>query len=316
MKHFPLGNTGMLVSSFSLGCLNFGSRTDKKTSFQLLDHFFEAGGNFLDTANNYAIWNEGCVGGESESLLGEWMKERKNRHQIIVATKVGAKPVVPKSEKMEGLGRQAIEKGIDESLLRLGTDYVDLYYAHVDDNETELEETLETFDSLVKAGKVRAIGCSNYRFSRLLEAKAISMSKGWESYCCLQQRYTYLQPRADADFGVQVSADEDLLAYCSQHDDFTLLAYSPLLGGLYNKKEAVLPDTYRREDQMTRLHTLRKVAGELGATPNQLVLAWMLHKHPRALPIVAASALTQLEENLGALQLQISSEQLDQLNGC
>ncbi|MEK3904807.1 MULTISPECIES: aldo/keto reductase [unclassified Paenibacillus] len=314
MKQYPLGNTGMLVSAYSLGCLNFGSRTDKKTSFQLLDHFLEAGGNFLDTANNYAIWNEGCVGGESESLLGEWMKERKNRHQIIVATKVGAKPVVPKSEKMEGLGRQAVEKAIDESLLRLGTDYVDLYYAHVDDNETELEETLETFDSLVKAGKVRAIGCSNYRFSRLLEAKAISKSKGWESYCCLQQRHTYLQPRADADFGVQVSADEDLLAYCSQHDDFTLLAYSPLLGGLYNNKEAVLPDAYRREDQMTRLDTLRKVAGELGVTPNQLVLAWMLHKHPRALPIVAASGLTQLEENLGALKLQISSEQLDQLN--
>lgn len=316
MKHFPLGNTGMLVSAYSLGCLNFGSLTDNKTSFQLLDHFFEAGGNFLDTANNYAIWNEGCVGGESESLLGEWMKERKNRHQIILATKAGAKPVVPNSEKMEGLGRQAIEKAIDESLLRLRTDYVDLYYAHVDDNETELEETLETFDSLVKSGKVRAIGCSNYRYSRLLEAKAISTSKGWESYCCIQQRHTYLQPGADADFGVQVSADADLLAYCSQHDDFTLLAYSPLLGGMYNRKDDVLPDAYRREDQMTRLHTLRKVAGDLGATPNQLVMAWMLHNHPRALPVVAASGLAQLEENLGALNLQISSEQLDQLNGC
>ncbi|WP_238651873.1 aldo/keto reductase [Paenibacillus piscarius] len=316
MKHYTLGNTGLVVSAYSLGCLNFGSRTDKQTSFQLLDHFVEAGGNFLDTANNYAIWNEGCVGGESESLLGEWMKERKNRDQIILATKVGAKPVVPKSERMEGLGRQAIEKAIDESLLNLGTDYVDLYYAHIDDNETELEETLETLDSLVKSGKVRAIGCSNYRFSRLLEAKAISQSKGWESYCCIQQRHTYLQPRADADFGVQVSADEDLLAYCSQNDDFTLLAYSPLLGGMYNRKEAVLPEAYRREDQMTRLHTLRKVAGELGATPNQLILAWMLHKHPRALPVVAASGLAQLEENLGALKLQISPEQLDQLNGC
>ncbi|MFD2878339.1 aldo/keto reductase [Paenibacillus rhizoplanae] len=169
------------------------------------------------------------------------------------------------------------------------------------------------FDSLVKAGKVRAIGCSNYRLSRLLEAKAVSQSKGWESYCCIQQRYTYLQPRVDANFGVQVSADEDLLAYCSQHDDFTLMAYSPLLGGLYNREDAVLPDAYRREEQMTRLHTLRKVSGELGATPNQLILAWMLHNHPRALPIVAASGLTQLEENLGALKLQISSEQLDQL---
>ncbi|WFB61606.1 aldo/keto reductase [Paenibacillus sp. BR1-192] len=315
MKHVPLGNTGMLVSAYSLGCLNFGSRTNKKTSFQLLDHFFEAGGNFLDTANNYAIWNDGCVGGESESLLGEWMKERKNRHQIILATKVGAKPVVPKSEKLEGLSRQAIENEIDESLLRLGTDYVDLYYAHVDDIETELEETLETFDSLIKAGKVRAIGCSNYRLSRILEAKAISMSKGWESYCCIQQRYTYLQPRVDANFGLQVSVDEDLLAYCSQHDDFTLMAYSPLLGGIYNRKDAVLPDAYRREDQMTRMDTLRKVAGELGATPNQLILAWMLQNHPRALPIVAASDLTQLEENLGALKLRINSDQLDQLNG-
>lgn len=169
------------------------------------------------------------------------MKERNNRDQIILATKVGAKPVVPKSEKWEGLGRQAIEKGIDESLLRLGTDYVDLYYAHVDDSETELEETLETFDSLVKSGKVRAIGCSNYRLSRLLEAKAVSQSKGWESYCCIQQRYTYLQPRADADFGVQVSADEDLLAYCSQHDDFTLLAYSPSLEACTTERKLSYP---------------------------------------------------------------------------
>nr|WP_246246816.1 aldo/keto reductase [Paenibacillus lemnae] len=305
----------MLVSAFSLGCLNFGSRTNKTTSFQLLDHFFEAGGNFLDTANNYAVWNEGCVGGESESLLGEWMTERKNRHQIILATKVGAKPILPKSEQLEGLSRKAIEKEIDESLLRLRTDYIDLYYAHIDDTETELEETLETLDDLVKIGKVRAIGCSNYQLSRILEAKAISMSNGWASYCCIQQRYTYFRPRGDADFGLQVSADEDLIAYCSQHDDFTLMAYSPLLGGIYSKKDAVLPAAYRREDQMTRLLTLRKVAEELGATPNQLILAWMLQNHPRALPVVAASDLTQLEENLGALNLRINSEQLERLNG-
>ncbi|MBD3922093.1 aldo/keto reductase [Paenibacillus sp. PR3] len=316
MQQFSLGTTGLSVSAYSLGCLNFGSRTDKETSFRLLDRYAEAGGNFLDTANNYAFWNEGCFGGESESLLGEWIRVRKNRSGIIVATKVGAKPTVPGGgfDQIEGLSGKAIEKAIDESLLRLGTDYVDLLYAHIDDTNTPLEETLETFDRLIKAGKVRALGCSNYPFSRLLEAKEISTTKGLASYSCIQQRYTYLQPRINADFGIQVSADDNLLAYCKENDDFTMLAFSPLLGGLYSREDASIPDGYRSEEQLSRLQAIRKVARELGATPNQVVLAWMLQNVPKVLPLVAVSDLAQLEENLGALHIQLDAELLEHLN--
>lgn len=316
MHQFTLGTTGLHVSAYSLGCMNFGSRTDKETSFRLLDRYAEAGGNFLDTANNYAFWNEGCFGGESESLLGEWMRTRKNRSGLIVATKVGAKPSVPGGgfDQIEGLSRQAIDKAIDESLQRLGTDYVDLLYAHIDDAETPLEETLEAFNRLIKAGKVRAIGCSNYRFSRLLEAKGISSAKGLASYSCIQQRYTYLRPTIHADFGIQVSAVDDLLVYCKENDDITLLAYSPLLGGLYNREDASIPDAYRSEEQLNRLQVIRQVAGEVGATPNQIVLAWMLQNVPRVLPLVAVSDLAQLEENLGALHIGLNAELIGRLN--
>jgi len=316
MQQFSLGTTGLSVSAYSLGCLNFGSRTDKETSFRLLDRYAKAGGNFLDTANNYAFWNEGCFGGESESLLGEWMRVRKNRNGLIIATKVGAKPTVPGGgfDQIEGLSGKAITKAIDESLLRLGTDYVDLLYAHIDDTNTPLEETLETFDRLIKTGKVRALGCSNYPFSRLLEAKEISTTKGLASYSCIQQRYTYLRPRINADFGIQVSADDNLLAYCKENDDFTMLAFSPLLGGLYSREDASIPDGYRSEEQLSRLQAIRKVARELGATPNQVVLAWMLQNVPRVLPLVAVSDLAQLEENLGALHIQLDAELLERLN--
>lgn len=316
MQQHSLGTAGIEVSVFSLGCLNFGSKTDRKTSFRLLDRYVDAGGNFLDTSNNYAFWNEGCTGGESESLLGEWLKERKNRSRMVVATKVGAKPKIPGGgfDQIEGLGRKAIEKAIDESLQRLGTDYVDLYYAHIDDTGTELEETLEAFDRLVKSGKVRAIGCSNYRLPRLREAMVVSKANGWASYSCIQQRYTYLRPRKDADFGLQVSTDDDLLAYCMENKDITLLAYSPLLGGLYDKESAELPEGYRNEEQLNRLQAVRKLAKETGHTPNQIVLAWMLQNAPTALPLVAVSDSVQLEENLGALDIRLSSEQLDYLN--
>ncbi|RUS47429.1 aldo/keto reductase [Cohnella sp. AR92] len=316
MQRHSLGATGLRVSDFSLGCLNFGSRTDKRTSFRLLDRYKEAGGNFLDTANNYAFWNEGCIGGESESLLGEWMRVSKNRSELIVATKVGAKPTIPGGgfDQIEGLSRQAIEKAVDESLLRLGTDYVDLLYAHIDDTDTPLEETLEAFDRLIKQGKVRALGCSNYRFSRLLEAKEISAARGLASYSCIQQRYTYLRPGIDADFGIQVSADDDLLEYCKKNDDFTMLAFSPLLGGLYGREDAEIPEAYRSEEQWVRLQTIRQAAREIGATPNQVVLAWMLQNVPRVLPLVAVSDLAQLEENLGALSIKLDAELLERLN--
>lgn len=315
MRQIRLGSTGIQVSVMALGCLNFGSRDDRETSYGLLDAYEEAGGTFLDTSNNYAFWNEGCVGGESELLLGQWMKERGNRNRMVVATKVGAKPTFPGGgfENMEGLSRKAIEQALDESLLRLGTDYVDLYYAHIDDTKTPLEETLETLDGLVRAGKVRAIGCSNYRLPRIMEARSICEARSWTGYACIQQRYTFLRPQPGADFGVQVSADEELLSYCRSRDDFALLAYSPLLNGAYTRQDGPLPGQYEGPAARERLGVLREVAAEIGRTPNQVVLAWLMQSTPAALPLIAVSSKVQLQENLGSLHVRLTPDQLDRL---
>lgn len=315
MQQMKLGATSLQVSALALGCLNFGSWTGLSDSYRLLDQYVDAGGSFLDTANNYAFWNEGCIGGESESLLGRWMKERGNRGQMFIATKAGAKPAYPGAgfENMEGLGRKAIEAAIDESLRRLGTDYVDLYYAHIDDTSTPLEGTLEALDELVRKGKVRAIGCSNYSLTTE-RGPGHQRSGGLTPYSCVQQRYTYLRPRRDADFGVQVSADEELITYCRNRDDLSLLAYSPLLNGAYTRKDVSIPESYGGSESLSRLEMLKEVAAETGGTMNQIVLAWMLHSDPAVIPVIAASTPEQLGENLGSLDIKLSREQLERLN--
>ncbi|MCP4715956.1 MAG: aldo/keto reductase, partial [Deltaproteobacteria bacterium] len=187
------------VSPPCLGCMNFGTYTEESRSRQLLDCYIDSGGNFLDTANNYACWQPGASGDESESVLGRWMQQRNNRQRIILATKVGFnQPAIG-----EGLTPSIIKSEIDKSLQRLKTDYIDLYYAHNDDRSTPLEETLHTFAQLVQSGKVRYIGASNTMAWRLEQAHNISQTNKWPSYCCIQQRFTYLRPRPGAHFGPQ-----------------------------------------------------------------------------------------------------------------
>ncbi|MGF7050710.1 aryl-alcohol dehydrogenase-like predicted oxidoreductase [Paenibacillus sp. DS2015] len=316
VQQLPLGNTGLKVSALALGCLNFGSRTNKETSYRLLDQYQDAGGTFLDTSNNYAFWNDGCVGGESELLLGQWMKERGNRARMFVGTKVGAQPTFPGGgfENKEGLGRKAIEQAIDASLLRLGTDYVDLYYAHVDDADIPLEETLETMDGLVRAGKVRALGCSNHSVSRIQAAQKISSDHNWTSYSCIQQRHTYLHSNPGADFGPQISADEELLRYCESHEDLSFLAHSPLLNGAYTRQDVSIPEQYEGPGVQARMRILNEVAVETEGTLNQVVLAWLLQNTPTTISLIAASSSDQLRENLGSLDIRLSQEQLERLN--
>ncbi len=312
MQKIPFGKTGLSVSALCLGCMYFGTLLDEQTSWQMADQYFEAGGRFFDTANNYAFWINGQRGGESEDVLGRWMKERQNRDQLFLATKVGARPTLNGAgfEHAEGLSALAITRAIDESLTRLGTDYLDLYYAHIDDRTTPLEETLEAFDRLVKAGKVRYIGCSNIRAWRIEQARGISAAHNWASYCCVQQRYTYVRPGAGTDFSPQVSVNDDLLDYCKTYDDLALLAYSPLLGGAYTRSDRPFPPEYSGPDTAARLRALRTVSSQLGATLNQVVLAWLLHSRPVALPLIAASTGEQLQENIDALKLQLSPEQM------
>lgn len=316
MKQVPLGKTDMHVSALCLGCLPFGTTIAEETAYQLADHYFEAGGRFFDTSNNYAFWVNGATGDESETVLGRWLKDRKNRDHVFLATKVGARPTFPGGgfENKEGLSAQAIEKAVEGSLTRLGTDYLDLYYAHIDDRQTPLEETLAAFDRLVKAGKVRAIGCSNIATWRIEQARNISHINSWTAYCCVQQRHTYLRPRLGADFGIQVAINDELLDYGKVHNDFSLLAYSPLLSGAYTRKEVALPEEYRSSDAEARLRALATVAREVDATPNQVVLAWMMQATPAILPLIAASTTKQLNENLEALHVHLTQEHIAFLN--
>ncbi len=309
MRTVLLGKTDLRVSIFCLGTMYFGSRTDRETSIALLDQYLERGGFFLDTANIYARWIPGFQGGESETLLGEWMKERKNRHSMVVATKVGFE--MPGVER--GLRAHQIETECEKSLRRLQTDYIDLYYAHVDDYRTPPEETLEAFHRLIQAGKVRFIGASNFRAWRLEECRWVSQTKGWSEYCCIQQRYTYLRPKPGTSFDPQVAVNEDLLEYCRIRG-LTLLAYSPLIGGAYSRSDRPIPLQYQGPDTEARLQALREMAEKKGITVNQLVLAWMIYQDPPIVPLAAGSTLAQMEENYRALEVTLSEEEVHFLN--
>ncbi len=310
MNTLTLGHSGIAVSELCLGILPFGTKVDEATSFAILDGYYEAGGRFIDTANNYSRWHAGGTGVESETTLGKWMKARGHRADLVIATKVGFN----RADIGPSLSRQTIEAESAGSLARLGTDTIDLYYAHADIRSDPLEETLATFDALVAAGKVRALGCSNYRAWRIQQARDLSRARGWAEYCCVQQRHTYLLPRPGASFGAQVSSNDDLLDYCRENRDFRMLAYSPLLAGAYTRPDSKLPSQYVGVEAEAQLATLAQVAEECGATPNQVIYAWMLQGDPAVIPLTAPTSLAQLHENLGALGVRLSPEQLRRLD--
>ena len=313
MKKVILGNTNLEVSTLCLGTMYFGTKVDEKTSFRLLDEYVEAGGTFIDTANCYAFWIEGGVGDESEALIGRWLKSRGNRDKLTIATKVGCRPGyagAPFSDGLQGLRRDVIIKDVEDSLKRLGVETIDLYYTHQDDRTVPLEETLGALEHLVGSGKVRHIGCSNMAAWRIQQAKTVSEAQNFPSYCCAQLRHTFLP---GDDTGVQLSINEEHLDYASTHE-FSLLAYSPLLQGAYTRKDRPVPDEFLKPGYQTRLATLYKIADEVEATPNQVVLAWMLQGQPSVVPLIAASTPEQLEENLGATRVTLTEKQLASLS--
>lgn len=308
MKTVNLGNTGINVSQLCLGAMYFGTRQNKRESFALLDQYYEAGGKFIDTANIYAWWEENGVGGESEPILGAWVKERKNRDRIFVASKVG----FGYQDIPERLTAELIISECEKSLKRLDMETIDLYYAHVDDRQTPVEETMEAFNRLKQGGKIRFIGASNFRAWRLEEARCVSLTNDWPQYCCVQQRYTYLRPRHGASFAPQVAVNEDLRDFCRQRD-MTLLAYSVMLSGAYTRDDRHVAQEYVAADSDARLAVLRVVADETGASPNQVILAWMVQSDPPVLPLIAASSAEQLQENIDALDITLSDDQMDRL---
>jgi len=307
MKTQILSHTPVEVSSLCLGAMYFGTRNDQASSYRLLDHYVDAGGSFIDSANIYSHWVEGFKGGESESLLGRWMQERGNRSRLFIATKVG----FDYGDVPRKLRAGDIEAECEKSLRRLNTDTIDLYYAHTDDRVTPLEESLEAFDRLVKAGKVRFIGASNYLAWRLEEARWISETHGWAQFCGVQQHYTYLRLRPGTNVKPQEMVNDDLLDYC-QVRNLTVLAYSVLQAGSYTRDDRPFRYEFDMPDNQRRLETLRAVAEETNAGVNQVIIAWMLQRN--IIPLIAASTESQLAENVGALEVRLTDEQMERLN--
>jgi aryl-alcohol dehydrogenase-like predicted oxidoreductase len=305
MKKIKLGKTNLEVSALAMGTDLIGSKIDRSTSFALFDFYRGKGGNFLDTANFYASWLPGFQGGESETTIGAWMKERGNRDEMVISSKLAFD--YPGSNG--GLNAGEIERECEKSLRRLQTDRIDLYYSHRDDRETEQEETMKAFDYLIRAGKVRAIGASNLSVWRIAQANAVAKAHNWHQYSVVEQRYTYLRPRHGADFGPQIFLNEDLKNF-AEFENIALIGYSVLLQGAYTRSDRELPAQFAGPESDDRLAALKAVAAEAGRSPNQVLIAWMRQSKPAILPIIAGSRTEQLAENIAALDLTLSDDQM------
>lgn len=309
MRKEQLGQTGVEVGAMCFGAMRCGTSTDWDSSVELLDLFVEAGGDFIDTANIYAAWVPGGKGGDSEELLGRWMKERGNREGLFIATKVG----FGYQDVQTGLPAATIERECERSLQRMGIETIDLYYAHTDDPNVPQDEVMAAFDRLVRAGKVRLIGASNFAAWRLADAEAVCTAGGFAQYCCVQQRYSYLRPKPGASFGPQLVVDGNLLDFCAARG-MTLLPYSPLLGGGYTREDKPIAAQYVGADSDARLSALRAVADETGASVHQVIFAWMMQHEQSVLPVFSASNAEQMREDLGALDVALTDDQMTRLN--
>ncbi len=314
MQYRFLGRTGMQVSELCLGAMTFGREATEAESIQMMDCFVEQGGNFIDTADVYTQ-------GVSEEIVGRWMKG-KPRDELVIATKVrfNMGPGVNDS----GLSRKHILSGVENSLRRLQTDYIDLYQVHMWDDAAPLEETLSTLDRLVQSGKVRYIGASNYTAWQLQKAVDISMFNGWEPFACLQPLYNMLDREIEFEL-VPVCLNEGV----------GIIPWSPLRGGWLSGKfrrgmEAPPSGTrieeaskrgwsetweaYANERTWTVLDALFAVAEEAGKNPAQVALRWLLQKPGITAPIVGARTLQHLETNLGAAGWELSADQMQRLD--
>ncbi|MBO5777970.1 MAG: aldo/keto reductase [Clostridia bacterium] len=312
MKKVEFKRAGLTVSNICLGTMMYGTQVSEKDAFEQLDLYLEMGGNFLDTSNNYAHWWPGASGDESETLLGKWLAERKCRDQLVIATKVG----FDRHGEGAGLTAKQIEYWCDESLRKLGTDYIDLYYAHTDDKNTPLEETMEAFDRLVKKGKVRSLGASNFYTWRMCEAKNIAEKNGLTDYTVNQPCFTYLFTKGGYKLAYEfnVNATEERLRYLAAND-IPLVAYSCLAKGGYDDPTR-LPDFYEAGARMEAVQTFAK---ELGLTPSQLVTAWLLAQdrlpnRPTVVPLFSSSRIDHLKEIFAMSEYVLDEEILKKMS--
>lgn len=307
MEKRQLGNTGLHVYPITFGGNVFGWTIDEKKSFEILDAFTGAGFNFIDTADVYSRWVPGNEGGESEIIIGNWMKKQGNREKLIIATKVGSDMGSAKKD----LSKKYILKAAEDSLKRLQTDYIDLYQTHWDDPTTPIEETLEAYAQLIKEGKVRHIGASNLTADRLKDSLQIASANGLPAYETFQPHYN-LYERA---------AFEDGLEPVCLGNNLGVLNYYSLASGFLTGKyrsEADLGKSqrgggvaqYLNERGFKILDALDKVAAELNSTPATVALAWLINRPSVTAPIVSATSTTQLESIIKAPDLEITADQL------
>jgi aryl-alcohol dehydrogenase-like predicted oxidoreductase len=302
----PLGGSGLKTPRLVLGGNVFGFTVKGEEAFRILDRFAEAGGTMIDTADVYSKWVPGHVGGESETLIGEWLKRRGGQKGVLIATKVGYDA---------GLAAAEIARAAEGSLQRLGVEAIDLYYAHKDDAATPLAETLAAFDRLVKAGKVRAIGASNYGAARLAEALDISEREGLARYEVLQPEYN-LMTREKFEGAPQrlcIARGLGVLPYYGLANGFLTGKYRSAADKGKSVRGGRM-EAYLNERGLGILAALDDVAAEAGATPAQVALAWLAAQPGVTAPIASATRLEQLEELLGVLTLELSGEQVERLS--
>ncbi len=312
MEYRNLGRTGLKVSVLCMGTMQFGWTASESDSYEVLNRSYEAGINFLDTADVYSRWVAGNPGGVAETILGNWIKKFQiSRHQVVIATKVRGK--MGDGPNDEGLSRVHILHAVEESLRRLQTDYIDLYQTHWYDAETPIEETLSALDDLVRQGKVRYIGCSNYPTWRLMQALWASDRLGLARYDCLQPHYNLVHR---AEF------EQELAEVCQTYG-LGVIPYSPLAGGFLSGK-------YRREqtevgsqrhvaryftDQgWAVLDALSEIAAARSATTSQIALGWMLSLPGITSPIIGPRSLDQLTDNLAAADIRLTAEEMNRLD--
>jgi aryl-alcohol dehydrogenase-like predicted oxidoreductase len=313
MQFRSLGRSPLQVSPLCLGGNVFGWTADERTSFAILDAWVEAGFNFIDTADVYSKWAPGHTGGESETVIGRWLAQGGGRRQkVVIATKVGFEM----GEGKGGLSARWIRQAVDDSLRRLQTDCIDLYQAHVDDEKTPLEETLEAFAHLIKAGKVRAIGASNYSAARLAEALATSMRLGLPRYESLQPLYN-LYDRAVFERELQPLCVKEQVGVIN----FYALA-AGFLSGKYRKPEDAAQSArgantvrkYLNERGLKILAALDEAAQRTGNTPARVAIAWVVARPGITAPIASATSLAQVDELVQATRLVLDGQTLAQLD--
>jgi aryl-alcohol dehydrogenase-like predicted oxidoreductase len=312
MQFRPLGRSALQVSPLCFGGNVFGWTVDERTSFSLLDAWVDAGFNFIDTADVYSRWVPGHVGGESEAVIGRWLAQGGRRHKVVIGTKVG----MEMGEGRIGLKPARIREAVEASLRRLQVDCIDLYQAHKDDEATPLQETLEEFDRLIREGKVRAIGASNYSAARLAEALDTSKRLGLPRYETLQPLYN-LYDRAEFEHELQPLCQREqvgVINYYALASGFLTGKYRSADDASRSARGGGIVTKYLNPRGQRILSALDQAAQRTGATPGQVAIAWVMAQPAVTSPIASATSLPQLQELVRAAQLRLDDETLRSLD--